>query len=267
MPQGADLSPTANLLEPGRNRFGFSLYNRGDKQIGALKVRLYAARGLDETVWGPIPARFERLAVASAFRSRQSSNPGTAHSLYVSNIRFAHSGGYNVIAVSELSGQYLASAPIQVMVSHRSDVPAVGERAISVHTPTVASAGGDLSKIDTRTPPDSMHEIDLAVALRRHRPVLLLFASPGLRESRVGAIVTDVAEQLHARFRPKMDFIHVELYNDNEPDQGLRAAVRAWHLTSEPFAFAIDRRGVVVARLEGAFSVRELRAAVKKALR
>ena len=33
----------------------------------------------------------------------------------------------------------------------------------------------------------------------------------------------------------------------------------AWHLRSEPFLFAIDREGKVVDRLEGAFSVAELR--------
>jgi putative SOS response-associated peptidase YedK len=267
MPQGPDFAPTVNLLQPGTNRVGFSLYDRGDKQIGALRAGLYVSGGLDETARGPYVARFERITVKPQFRSRQSTDPNVAGSLYVTRVPFSRAGGYTIVAVAQLSNQYVVSPPVQVMVSSRSDVPEVGERAISVHTPTAKSVGGDIGRIDSRTPPDSMHRVDLADALKRHRPVLLLFAAPALRVSRVGALVTDVAEQLNAQYRRKMDFIHVELYNDNDSRKGIRPQVRAWRLTSEPFAFAIDRRGVVAARLEGAFNTRELRAAVKKALR
>lgn len=267
MPQGPDFTPTVNLFRQGVNRVGFSLYDRGDKQIGALRAGLYVSAGLDETARGPFVARFERISVKSRFRSRQSADPDVARSLYVTRVPFGRAGGYTIVAIAQLSNQYVVSPPVQVMVSARSDVPEVGERAISVHTPTVESVGGDIASIDSRIPPDSMHRVDLASALERHRPVLLLFASPALRVSRVGALVTDVAEQLNSQYRRKMDFIRVEIFNDNDPRKGVRPPVRAWHLTSEPFAFAINRRGVVAARLEGAFNVRELRAAVKKALR
>jgi hypothetical protein len=59
----------------------------------------------------------------------------------------------------------------------------------------------------------------------------------------------------------------MEVYKDNDLDKGPRPQFTAWHLRHEPFAFAIDSGGIVVARLEGAFSLRELRAAVRKALR
>jgi hypothetical protein len=267
MPQGPDLAPTVNLLQRGTNRVGFSLYDRGDKQIGALRAGLYVSEGLDETARGPFIARFERIDVKPQFRSRQSADPDVARSLYVTRVPFGRAGGYTIVAVAQLSNQYVVSPPVQVMVSSRSDVPEVGERAISVHTPTVKSFSGGIERIDSRTPPDSMHRVDLAAALKRHRPVLLLFASPDLRVSRVGALVTDVAEQLNSQYRSRMDFIHVELYNDNDSRKGVRPQVRAWRLTSEPFAFAINRRGVVAARLQGAFNTRELRAAVKTALR
>ena len=41
----------------------------------------------------------------------------------------------------------------------------------------------------------------------------------------------------------------------------------AWHLPSEPWVFAIDRRGRIAARLEGAASAAEVRAAAERALR
>jgi hypothetical protein len=57
----------------------------------------------------------------------------------------------------------------------------------------------------------------------------------------------------------------MEIYNDNEISKGPRPQFSAWHLRQEPFAFAIDSRGIVVARLQGAFSARELTAAVRRA--
>jgi hypothetical protein len=48
-------------------------------------------------------------------------------------------------------------------------------------------------------------------------------------------------------------------------NQCLRPQVLAYHLPSEPWAFAVDRRGKIVDRLEGAFSKGELENAVKLA--
>ena len=35
----------------------------------------------------------------------------------------------------------------------------------------------------------------------------------------------------------------MEIYNDNDPSKGVRPQVRAFHLPSEPWLFAIDRDG------------------------
>ena len=268
MPSGPALAPSVSVLQSGRNRFGFGLFDRGNRQIAKLSVALYVSRGLDETARGPFAARFEPIDVEKRFLSRQTvDDPDAAGSVYVARVPFASSGGYTVAAIAELDNRFIATSPVQVMVNDRSAVPAVGDHAIRVHTPTKSSVGGDLAKIDTRIPPDTMHDVDLADALDQHHPILLLFATPALCQSRVCGPVTDVAEELKAEYGDQVDFIHMEIYNENDPHKGDRPQVRAWHLQSEPFAFAIDRRGIVVERLEGAFSVRELRAAVRKALR
>jgi hypothetical protein len=97
--------------------------------------------------------------------------------------------------------------------------------------------------------------------------VILLFSSPALCECRVCGPVTDVAEQVKSEFDGAADFIHVEFFEDNDASKGPRAAARAWRLTSEPMLFAIDSRGVIADRIQGAYSADELRAAVRKALR
>ena len=265
--QGPELAPSVSVLGPGRNRFGFALFDRGNRQIGGLEVALYLARGLDETARGPFVARYHKIEVKPQFRSRTSAqDPDSAHSVYVAEVPFSRRGTYLVTAVTKLNGR-LVGALTQVMVGADETVPAVGDKAIRVHTPTKASVGGDLSKIDTRVPPDTMHDVDLADALDRHRPVVLLFATPALCQSRVCGPVTDVAEEVKAEFGDKADFIHMEVYNDNDASKGPRPQYRAWHLPGEPFLFAINSDGRVVARLEGAFSADDLRAAVRRAIR
>jgi len=268
MRSGPALAPSVSLLRSGRNRFAFGLFDRGNKQIADLNVALYVSKGLDETAHGPYSARFEPIEIKRRFISRQTvDDPDAARSIYVADLPFPSSGGYTVTAVAELDNQLIATPPTQVMVNDRSEVPEPGDRAIRVHTPTRESVGGDIEKIETRIPPDSMHEVDLADALDSGRPALLLFATPALCESRVCGPVTDVAEQVKSEYGDRMDFIHMEIYVDNDLEKGPRPQFRAWHLTKEPIAFAINRRGIVAERLEGAFSVRELRAAVRKALR
>ena len=105
---------------------------------------------------------------------------------------------------------------------------------------------------------------------------MLLFATPALCQSRVCGPVTDVAEQVKSEFGNRADFIHMEIYQDNDPNKGVRPQVSQWGLCSkqgksfvcnEPFLFTVDKRGRVVAQLQGAFSVSELEAAVRRALR
>jgi hypothetical protein len=54
---------------------------------------------------------------------------------------------------------------------------------------------------------------------------------------------------------------------NNNPELGLRPQLKAFHLETEPWLFTIDRHGVIRARLEGAFGLREARQALEAALR
>jgi hypothetical protein len=145
-------------------------------------------------------------------------------------------------------------------------VPAVGDKAPSIHTPTKEDAGGDVKKIDTREPPSTMHDVDFAKVLGK-KPVVLLFATPLLCQSRVCGPVVDIAEQVKAKRGKEADFIHMEIYTDNEVDKGYRPQVLTYHLPTEPWLFTIDRGGVIRSRIEGAFSVDELNKAIDAAVK
>ena len=263
---GPVLAPSASLLEPGRNRFGFGLFDRARKQIDKTPVALYVAPAGGGEAKGPFPATWESLETDPAFRSESTAgDPDAARSLYLAKLPFPKPGQYELLGVVRLDKRLMAAEPVQRTVTVVKDglVPKVGERAPRISTPTKDDVAS-IEEIETRVPPDSMHEVDFADVLGK-RPIVLLFATPALCQSRVCGPVVDIAEQVKAAHKGDAAFIHMEIFNDNRPERGQRPQVRAWSLPTEPWAFAIDRNGVVAARLEGAFSAKELEAAVKAA--
>jgi hypothetical protein len=79
--------------------------------------------------------------------------------------------------------------------------------------------------------------------------------------------VVDIAEQVKAEHGDDLAWIHMEIYNDNDVNKGFRPQIADWRLPTEPWLFTVDRRGRIAARLEGAYSARELEQAVDAALR
>jgi hypothetical protein len=108
-----------------------------------------------------------------------------------------------------------------------------------------------------------MHKVDFADVVGK-QPIVLVFATPALCQSRVCGPVVDVAQQVADEYKGKADFIHMEVYNDNEVSKGIRPQLQAYHLETEPWTFLIDRRGIVRDRIEGAYGVSELEQAMRK---
>jgi hypothetical protein len=95
---------------------------------------------------------------------------------------------------------------------------------------------------------------------------VLLFSTPQLCQSRVCGPVTDIAVALQHQYGNRVAFIHQEVYVNNQPKQGLRPQLKAFHLQTEPWLFTINSRGVVAARLEGSFGVNAVTKALQAAL-
>jgi hypothetical protein len=266
---GPVLAPSVSVLSTGHNRFGFALFDRDRTQIADAPVVVYVAPVRGGRAKGPYPARYESLEVKPQFQSQQSAqDPDAARSVYVADVPFDKPGQYEVLGIARLDDRLVAATsatPMLGVVKPADDpVPRVGERVPRIDTPTKADAGGDIASIDTRVPPSSMHEVNFADVVGK-KPVVLVFATPQLCQSRVCGPVVDIAEQVKADRGDDADFIHMEIYRDNTVEKGYRPQVAAFRLPTEPWMFAIDRRGRVAARLEGAFSADELEAAIDKA--
>ena len=122
-----------------------------------------------------------------------------------------------------------------------------------------------MTKIDTRQPPDDMHKVDFADVVGK-KPVVLLFATPQLCQSRVCGPVTDIECADGVQVRQADDFIHQEVYVDNNANKGLRPPLRAVRAQSEPWLFVVNKQGIITARLEGSIGINEFEAAVKTGL-
>jgi hypothetical protein len=269
MAEGLILAPSVSVLEPGTNRYGFALFDSARKQVAEAPVALYVSRTDGTGVHGPYVARSESLAVKPQFQSRTTaSDPNAAKSVYVAQVPFPKAGRYRVTAITQLDGRPVSSSSFSADVQPsgtRGLPPVVGDAAPKVDTPTMDDVAGDAAQISTRLPPATdLLETNLADVYGK-KPVALLFATPALCQSRVCGPVVDVMEQAKSQMgTDKVAFITNEIYKDNRVDQGLRPQPTAYRLPTEPWLFVLDRRGKVAQRIEGAFSVAELEAAVRR---
>jgi hypothetical protein len=212
---------------------------------------------------GPFPAAVQSLETKPAFRAQTTANdPDSAVAVYTTEINFPKEGEWRIGAIIREGDELTATLLPSAIVGEFTEVPRVGERPPPIHTPTPASVGNDLTKLTTRVPPETMNEADFAHVLGKE-PIVLLFATPQFCQSRTCGPVVDIASQVQQDYGERAAFIHMEIYNDNDPSKGVRPQVRAFHLPSEPWLFVIDRSGVIRTEIEGAFGVEELTKAVE----
>jgi hypothetical protein len=257
------VSPAGRVFTEGRNRFGFGVFTVARDQLTDAEVAIYAAPGPDGEAQGPFPARVESLETEPAFTAENTaSDPDAAKAVYVSELPLDEVGEWRMIALVQRDGEFAAVQMPSAVVSRSDPVPDPGDPAPVVHTPT-ADDVANIQDIDTRIPPGTMHEDDLASVLGKE-PVILLFATPALCQSRVCGPVVDIAEQVKRDRPDDAAYIHMEIYNDNLANEGLRPQVEAYNLPTEPWLFAIDCDGKVDSRIEGAFSAAELNQSIDR---
>ena len=76
----------------------------------------------------------------------------------------------------------------------------------------------------------------------------------------------DVGLQLRAQYGDQVDFIHQEVYTDNDANKGLRKPLQEFGLRTEPWLFVVGKDGKITARLEGSFGLNAFEQALKTAL-
>jgi hypothetical protein len=267
-PAQLSLGIGASVMREGANRVPFVVLDKGARPVRNAAVALYTVKQDGTQLRGPFPAKETPFDVSAEHLSETTTGDATAaKSFYVADVDFKGKPPIGVFALVRMDDRLVAASPspLGVKPAPGATPPDIGDKAIPIHTDTVRDVK-KISDITTRVPPDtSLLQEDFAAVLGK-KPAVLVFATPALCQSRVCGPVVDVVDQVRADIGKKAAFIHQEIYKDNRVEKGLRPQLVKWRLASEPWTFVIDRSGRITDRFEGAISVPELRAAVKKTL-
>lgn len=256
----AVISGTASH-EPGRNRVSFLVVDAEGRAVTLPTARVWVARALDAQPFLETSAKLERIGVPGG-------DVADASHIYVAELELDRPGKYWLLAEPEGGPAPPVQALGNVVVTETDSAPDVGDSAVASESPTIASTGGDFSKLTTRTPPDeALLEHSIAGSLRAKAPFVVTFSTPKFCASRTCGPVVDVVEEVSHRLAGSdVRFIHVEVFEGNDPAKGYNRWMQEWGLTTEPWTFLVGRDGKIVERYEGVVSVNELEQAVRNRL-
>jgi len=262
----AQVGFASSVLEPGSNRVAFGVLDSANTFIYG-RTAVYVSRTQTGPARGPYVAPADTLVTKPAFRSQTAAGEADPiAAIYAADVNFTKTGKQFILVMTK-TPQRTYGALAQLPPVKDSRLPRVGDPMAPVDTEIVADAAGNESSIDTRVPPaPELHQKRLKDVLGS-KPVALLIATPQLCQSRVCGPVVDIELQMQAEFGDKVEFIHQEVYKDNEVAKGLRDPLLQLHLETEPWLFTVKKDGTIAARLEGSFGVDEFRRAVQASLR
>jgi hypothetical protein len=245
----------------GPVRVSFLVIDKHARAIERPRARVWVAKSLDSRPLLTTQATLEPIGLPGVSQAAS----GDVSKIYVARFRLSQPGSYTLLAQPDGAAiQGLAS----LQVATRPQAPAVGDKAIPSRTPTIASAHGDVASLTTASPPDrSLLRYSVAHSLAAHVPFVLVFATPKFCTSRTCGPEVDVVQAVQKKLSGSgVRFIHVEIYQDNNPAAGFNRWVKEWRLPSEPFVFLVGRDGRIKGRYEGSVSAAELEAAVRSEL-
>jgi hypothetical protein len=272
---GSDLPQwtRAALADPGPEValvFATSDYAPGSNRIGFLLVRgdgsLVESPEATIQIGSEDAATPERATAVLRPVGPEGSGPeqeGDPTHFYVTNVDLPKSGRYWLVAEPE--GDEIQGVGA-VDVQPEPTAPAVGSQAIASDNPTLDDAPA--GEISTANPPDTgLLRYSIADSLEQGVPFVVVFATPQYCQSRACGPTVEVVDRVREDLASSgIRFIHVEIYQDNDPSKGVNQWVQEWHLPTEPWVFLVGADGVIHARFEGPVAVDELEQAVKDTL-
>lgn len=251
--------PATDLAVGKNQRFLLVLVDPENRVVGDAQVDLAFFK-----VTGPTQAQ---LRSSSSTQYRES--PGLpGHGVYVARTDFDEAGQWGVAARVVQPGQEATELRVNFDVKDRSSTPTAGDLVPASRTLTGTTAS-DIEKFSSARPVDpSLYRLSVSDALNEHKPLAVLFATPGFCTSRLCGPSVEVLQALHIQYADRANFIHVEIYKDGRPNQQMELVppVREWGLTSEPWLFIVGADGRLVDKFEGSITVEESRTALEAAL-
>jgi hypothetical protein len=244
----------------GTNRVAFLVVRQSNQVVQTQRARVYVGRS-DAREPRQYQAKLVPIGVSEALGGHE--HHDVPPRFYSVNVEFPQPGAWWIVVEPE--GESLRATAV-ARVRRTTVSPAVGTKAYPSKNPTVADAPA--ASITTARPPDTpLLRYSIADSLKAHAPFVVVFATPALCQSRTCGPVVEVVNAVRKlRGRSDVRFIHVEVYENNDPQQGVNRWMREWKLPSEPWVFVVDRNGVIRAKFEGPVSLGELAKSVRATL-
>jgi hypothetical protein len=258
-----ELALGASDFAVGENRIPFAVIRPNGELVQTPRARLLVAPGVDRPAEVNVTAELVPLGPHSHPAPTEAHDHADVTDLYVAHVRFRRPGRY--VLVAEPENEEIRAVG-EITVKRRSASPAIGSKAIRSDTPTLADAPA--TEITTARPPDTeLLRVSVNDALAARAPFVLAFATPRFCQSRTCGPTVEVVDKVRQTFGGSpIRFIHVEVYEGNDPNNGVNRWMREWKLPSEPWVFLVDRDGIIRAKFEGSVSEAELEQAVREHL-
>ena len=202
--------------------------------------------------------------------------PSKARGVYATEpMRFPDAGFWDVTARFEVDGRTIdATATFEVLGQHQ--VPAVGEDAPRTVNPIAGDPAVPPEAIDSRAlgtepiPDPELHATTIAAALDAHRPLTVVVSTPTYCTSRFCGPVTDTVSALATRYGDRMDFVHLEVW-ENFEEQKISPAAAEWVVPAsgggnEPWVFVVDGDGTITRRFDNVATRALIEDAIKETL-
>ncbi|HKP54616.1 MAG TPA: hypothetical protein VJ183_18420 [Chloroflexia bacterium] len=199
--------------------------------------------------------------------------------VYVSRTTFTEPGKWGAIVTIKPQGRESYQQKLDFEVLQHGTVPIVGDPAPpsknqTVRDPDIKSIG----EICSAQPPDDMHDLTIADAIKSGKPTVILIAAPGFCPSFTCGPDLEMVQKLKQKYGDKANFIHIEAPNTiqnhthtgpvdpnhhQEPghqgvDKPQVKTAEEWGLKSEPWLFFVDKDGKIADRFEGGLTYDEV---------
>ena len=249
---------TATDLSTGYNRLTFALI---DSETGPLKGTSLQAHTF---LVGKDATDRPKKDLDVVYREWPDSRRG----IYTTTAHFGESGTWSIEVAIEGSDGKKRLASASFTVKKDSATLPVGSPAPSSET-KIALHNQDLHDVTSSPNPHApLYKLNLKQALTTNKPTVIVFATPAFCSTSTCGPQVDVLVALEKNLRDKVNFIHVEIYDNINHLQGnlknatVSTSVKEWGLPSEPWTFIIDNSGIISSKFEGFTTYDELHDAI-----
>ena len=238
----------------GSNRFAVGIFDQGGDLVHDADVHLHFYDMTDHS--NPF---FESEADAYPL----STDRGDV-TIFAFDREFDHAGDWGVEVEVTFPDGSEALNGIRFFVTDDSPSIKPGDKVPDIHTPVSSDLDQNLGLLSSAEKPNpAFYATSLDESLSSGRPTLLLFATPAFCQTRFCGPSYELFDELYGVYKDKINFIHVEVFsglpNPEINNYAVTPAMERFGLESEPWIFLIDENGVVLYRVEGLFTLDELK--------